>query len=274
MIQLYGNDHSPWVQAVMLGIHQKQLPNTRTTVPPWEAFSQWGVMMPAASIDGRPWQLQSKDILQDIGFSEVSKEDMALVQATWQGVLHRCDNWVRFWGEFSLAGDPNPNTMIRLVNNFLRSFSILYFFLLINFAVFTGRREIPRSYVDPYRVWEDRFNSLGTPFLGGEEPDSLDLLLFGIVQCHSSIPVPTLAELQSDPELTGTRRWIAEMQRHFADYDSLYSVRYFEPHREPRPAADVLDQLAFWAGAAFMIYYWWITVPLVAILAYRNRAQR
>ena len=37
-IQLYGNNHSPWVQAVMMGLHQKQMEYSRTATPPFEVF--------------------------------------------------------------------------------------------------------------------------------------------------------------------------------------------------------------------------------------------
>ena len=66
-------------------------------------------MMPAASFDGAPWELESKTILHRLGFSEVSDEDMLAVRQAWQGVLHRTDFWTRFWGEFSLASDLNPS---------------------------------------------------------------------------------------------------------------------------------------------------------------------
>ena len=53
-IRLYGNNHSPWVQAIMMALHEQQLSYSRTTVPLLEVFRQWGPMMPAISIDGEP----------------------------------------------------------------------------------------------------------------------------------------------------------------------------------------------------------------------------
>ena len=144
-IRLYGNDHSPWVQAVMLGLHQKGLDGSRSTVPPPEVFLRWGIMMPAASFEGGPWELESRHILHKLGFSEVSDRDMAAIRNTWLGVLHRADFWTRFWGEFSLASDPSASAPQRLLNNFLRSFTILYFFLLIRFVVLMGRRREPEG---------------------------------------------------------------------------------------------------------------------------------
>ena len=78
-IRLYGGNHSPWVQAVMLGLHEKAIDYAHSTVPAPEAFLRWGVWMPAASFDGEPWQIESSEILKKIGFSEVSEEDLVAV---------------------------------------------------------------------------------------------------------------------------------------------------------------------------------------------------
>ena len=258
----------------MLGLHQKRLDYTRTATPPLDVFLAWGCMMPAASFDGEPWELESKNMLHRLGYSEVSNEDMIDVRLTWQGVLHRTDFWARFWGEFSLASDPAPSRWQRLINNFLRSFTILYFYLLIRVTVLVRRPREPENFGDQFVEWEQRFKTMTGSFLGGDEPDAVDLLLFGVIQCHCSIPVPPLWALQSDPRLTNTRRWIGEMQKYFADYPSLYSGVYFEPHSAPPQPAAPLDQLAFWLGSIVMIASFWVTVPLIAVLAYRNRIVR
>ena len=54
-IKLYGNDHSPWVQAIMLGLHEKGVEYTRSTFPPLEVFKKFLMVTPAASIDDGPW---------------------------------------------------------------------------------------------------------------------------------------------------------------------------------------------------------------------------
>lgn len=273
-IRLYGNNHSPWVQAVMMGLHQKKRSYSRTAVPPLSVFVSWGTMMPAVSIDQGPWELESKDILNKLGFSEVSTDEINAVRRTWQGVLHRTDYWTRFWGEFSLASDPNSSALIRFVKNFWRSFSILYFFLLIRGTVFLRRPPEPNNYGDQFLEWEERFAAMESRFIGGDQPDSVDLLLFGIIQCHCSIPVPPLYALQSDPRLTQVRAWIAEMQQAFSDYSSLYSGFYFAPHSPPPTPAGSMDQLAFWLGSLVMLGFFWITLPLVALIGYRNRELR
>ena len=53
-VELYGGDHSPWVNAVMLALHEKGIEYSSTQVPPFETLKQWGVLMPAISIDNQP----------------------------------------------------------------------------------------------------------------------------------------------------------------------------------------------------------------------------
>ena len=271
---LYGNNHSPWVQAIMMALHEKHLGYSRTTVPPLEVFSKWGPMMPAISIDGEPWFLESTDILYRLGYSQIADEDMLAIRQAWTGVMHRTDYWPRFWGEFSLASDPNPNLARRFVNNFLRAFTILYFFTLIRFGVFSRGYGDPHSHADAYIHWEDRLADSNCQFLGGDKPDSKDLLLFGIVQCHCSVPVPTVLALQADPRLPLVRDWIGRMQRRFSDYPSLFSGIYFSPHSAGPERANGFEQVAFWLGSIFWITLLPFTGPVIGYFIHKNRSLR
>ena len=213
----------------MLALHEKELKYSRSTVPPVEVFRKWGPMMPAISINGESWFLESKEILHRLGYSPVTEEDMEHIRKAWTGVMHRADYWPRFWGEFSLASDPNPKFVVRFIKNFFRAFTIMYFFTLIRSGVLIRGYRDPGCHADAYLTWEKRLAQENSPFLGGEIPDANDLLLFGIVQCHCSIPVPTVLELQTDTRLSFTRKWIGRMQSRFANYESLYSATYFPP---------------------------------------------
>ena len=102
----------------MLALHEKELKYSRSTVPPVEVFRKWGPMMPAISINGESWFLESKEILHRLGYSPVTEEDMENIRKAWTGVMHRADYWPRFWGEFSLASDPNPKFVVRFIKNF------------------------------------------------------------------------------------------------------------------------------------------------------------
>jgi hypothetical protein len=270
-VDVYGVNHSPWVQAVLLGLHDARIPHSLTSLPPRETFLKSGVMMPAARIGDGAWQLESADILRDVGFESISQEHMRLVRGAWQGVAHRADSAALFWGGFSLAGDRNPSIFRRLVNNFLRSFVTLYFYLLIRTMVLLVRPQDPEDAGSQFLPFEEMLEASGAPYLCGQEPNTLDFLLFGIIQCHCSIYVPPVTALQSDSRLGKLRAWLGTMQQRFKDYDHLYSGAYFAPHSKPPTWASPAARTAFWLGAGFMIATFPVTVPLVALLAIRNR---
>ena len=74
-VDVYGADHSPWVQAVLLGLHEAGIEHRLRSLPTMERFLSTGVFMPLASIDDGDWRRESAEILQDIGFSEVSLDE-------------------------------------------------------------------------------------------------------------------------------------------------------------------------------------------------------
>jgi glutathione S-transferase len=268
-LDVYGQDHSPWVQAVLLGLHDKGVPHSLTTVPPASVFRQWGVMMPAASVDGAPWQLESAEILQQIGYQPISSEDLVAIYDAWQGVTHRADGVLRFFRAFSLASDPQPSLLPRLRNHFLRSFAVLYFYLLIRFMVLARLQQDPEDFGDQFLDWEQRLETSAGAYLGGDEPDMLDMMLFGIIQCHCSIPVPPVDALQKDPRLRRLRSWIGAMQERSAGYAHLYSGVYFDPPSPAPMRTTALEQAAFWLGSAFMLTSFPITIPLILFFALR-----
>ena len=270
-IDVYGVNHSPWVQAVLLGLHDAGISHALTSLTPLETFLRSGVMMPAARIDDGPWQLESADILRNVGFQSITDEQMQLVRGAWQGVTHRADSAALFWGGFSLAGDRSPSRVRRLVNNFLRSFVTLYFFVLIRTLVVFVRLRDPENFGNQFLPFEEMLEASSAPYLCGQEPNTLDFLLFGIIQCHCSVYVPPVTALQSDSRLAKLRAWIGTMQERFNDYDHLYSGAYFAPHSRPPIWASPLERTTFWLGAVVMIAMFPLTVPLVAFLAIRNR---
>lgn len=269
---VYGQDHSPWVQTVLLGLHEKGVAHTLTTAPPFSVFRKWGVMMPAASVDGAPWQLESADILQQVGYGAVSQEDLRAIYGAWQGVTHRAKNARRFFHAASLNRDPHPSCWRRLYKQFLRSFAVLYFYLLIQFIRRAGLQPDPENFVEQFLYWERKLEEGANAYLGGDEPDLLDLMLFGVVQCHCSIPGPPVDALQKDPGLTQMRSWIATMQERFMGYRHLYSGVYFKPYSPEPEQSTSLERAAFWLGSAFMIIAFPITIPLIIFFA--SRIQR
>ena len=149
-VEVYGGFHSPWVQAVLLGLHDRNIDYSVTAIPPFETFVSEGITMPAARIDGATWRVESVDILQQIGCDDITSDEMQHINSAWRGVLHRADNIGNFWGGFSLSGDQNPNPFIRLIKNFLRSFITLYFYLLIKTVNLVTNPRDPENYGDQF----------------------------------------------------------------------------------------------------------------------------
>ena len=112
-VEVYGGYHSPWVQAVT-ALHDADVEHRVRQVPPFEAVKQWGVLMPAVSIDDGPWEIESSQILGKLGWGSISDEDLQAVKTAWQGVLHRPDNPFRFFAAFARAGDNSPSLLTRL----------------------------------------------------------------------------------------------------------------------------------------------------------------
>ena len=138
--------------------------------------------------------------------------------------------------------------------------------------MWTGRQPDPDDFGEQFLPWERKLEQSGGPFLGGARPDMRDVMLFGILQCHCSIPVPPVATLREDARLGGVRAWIGAMHERFRDYPHLYSGVYFEPHLPAPEPAPPVERAAFWLGSAFMLACFPITVPLILFLA--SRVQR
>ena len=270
-VWVYGNDHSPWVQAVLLGLHQREIAHTLVTVPPLSVFVNSGILMPAARIDDGPWLLDSEKILVELGFSEVEAGARRALQVVFgSGAMRRADNPWQFWHRFSFARDGHPMLPRRLWNHFWRSFSIFTFFTLITMGRRTRPRQTPDELAREFSFFQERLEP-NTEFLGGGAPDTVDLQLFGLVQMCASIPGPSLAVLREDPTLQRLRVWVETMQRRFSDYTHLYSAQDFEPKRPEVESAPALERSFYWLGAALMWIAFPITLPTVLYFARRVR---
>ena len=272
LVSVYGFDHSPWVQAVLLALHEAKIPYDLTTLPSVRLFFSSGIMMPAARLDHGEWRLDSEKIIHSLGFDPITSENLKLVYGAWTGVLHRPDSIFDFFKAFSLSSDEHSNFFIRLFRNFFRSFAAIYFCCLIRI----GRRIVdykpPENFGDQFLEISRILGDSGGQFLDGETPGSFDFLFFGILQCHSSIPVPPLASLQSDARLQNIRDWLSRMEGRFSGYGHSYTAKYFDTSSPSRRAATAIEQGAFWAGLLF--YFMVLPVTALAItFAYRKARQ-
>ena len=265
-VEVYGVDHSPWVQAVLMTLHHKGIDYRLRSLPPWQVLKTWGVLMPAVSINEGAWQVESAEILVKLGLEPITAKDLQSVKAAWQGVLHRPDSSLSFFSAFARAGDVSPSLIKRAIGNFGRSFIALYMFTLINFTKRVMKPQEPKNFGDQFLAWERILQASSRSFLDGEAPGIRDMMLFGVIQCHSSIPVPPLTALQRDERLNRVRKWIAHMQAQFNDYPYLYSGKYFEPYSTEPKAASAAQRSWFYTGLLTMILAAPLTIPLVFLL--------
>ncbi len=267
-VSVYGVLHSPWVQAVLLGLHEKKIPHAIQPIPSLSSLVSSGLMMPAAKINKGSWKLDSEEILKLLGYEGIDKADKVAIFRTWNGVLHRVDNPIAFFHGFSLNKYDHPSLLVRVLHSFLRPFITYYFFTLISFLILTGRRRDPDSFADQFLPWERRLSETDSPYLGGITPNAVDLQLFGIVQCHCSIPyAPLIETIQSDPALPQYRKWITRMQEHFADYKHLYSGQHFGTEAPAALRSGLVERVTYWFGALFMLLLLPITLLSICALA-------
>jgi len=254
-VRLFGVDHSPWVQAVLLGLHDRGVPHEFSVTPSPSLFLASGVFMPAVRIDGGAWTYESASILQALGYAEAKPEDAsAMLRLFLAGAFERTSSAVRFWSAFSTVRDGSPSALGRLLHQFTRPIVVLTFFLMISAARLRGTGPSDERRLAALEYWNAQLTD-GRAFLGGSEPDTVDLQLFGQVQMQASIPGSTLTILLEAPELATLRDWAARMQARFADYPHLYSGPLFEPKLPAPEAASIGERIAFWTGCAAVILF-------------------
>ena len=78
IVEIYGEDHSPWVQSVLLYLYDKNINYNLRTVPTLSLLLKSGVMMPAIRDDSCKWKLDSAEILHKLGDVSLSSSEKKL----------------------------------------------------------------------------------------------------------------------------------------------------------------------------------------------------
>jgi hypothetical protein len=207
--------------------------------------------------------LDSEKILVELGFSEVPPETRHALQRFFlSSAMRRADHPWEFWNRFSRVRGGHPRLARRLWNQFWRAFSMLYFFWLITLGRRGATPATPEQLVAELGSFQQQL-AAEEAFLGGENPDTVDLQLFGIVQMCASIPGLAYDVLREHPELERMREWIEAMQARFSRYDRLYTGPDFEPRLPRIASAPVSERFAYWSGALVM----WLVLPITLPIA-------
>ena len=273
-VKVYGFTHSPWVQAVLLALHDQGIEYDLFLRPPLKVFRKWGVYMPAISINDGPWEIESTEILIKLGYEPISIQEITAANSAWQGVLHRTDNPFNFFLSFSRGGQVSKSFMSNTTSNFLLSFVAFYMFTLINIGKLRLKQKEPNNFGDQFMYWENLIDSSDGPFIDGNKPGSKDMIMFGMVQCHASIPVPALDALLNDKRLKNVRKWISKMQDYFSEYPFLYSAKFFHSSAPETDSANFFQIVVFFLGLLIMFLAFPITITLVLILMGRVEQSR
>lgn len=270
-VTVYGNDHSPWVQAVLLGLHDAKIPYTLVTAPPLKTLLSAGVLMPAVRFDDSAWRYDSGDVLKSLGYGAVSEVRTRLLSDLFMRAAYtRLDRRWMFWYRFSFSRDGDPVWWRRARNNFARALPVFYFFMLISLGRFRIAAPDQKTFVDAFEALQNTLPK-DKPFFGGDAPDTFDFQAFGVVQMIETMPSLPHEVLCQHPTLGRLRGWISVMQERFADYDRLYTAQRFEPKSPARSVATPFERTCYWCGAAMCWLALPFTVPFVLYSSARIR---
>jgi len=270
--RIYGVDHSPWVQAVLIGLRLKRQDCDLTPLPSVPKLMQSGIRMPALHVNGQ-WQTESAAILEIIGFEAASKQDRDMVAATWQGVLHRTDSTLTFFNAFASIKLRHGSSRMRFIRQLLRPLVSIFFYSLIRLGVWRLKPQDPADFADQFRPVNDRLKT--QPFLAGDAPGILDVQQFGIVQCHFSIPYqPLIAAMLEAPELNEFRGWVRRMHDQLADYPHLYSAGHFGDRYTRCESASLGHKAVFWLGLLLYLMLLPVTLSVIVLLILKTVSKR
>ena len=270
---VYGADHSPWVQAVLLGLYERGIDTQVVQTPPLSIAFDSGIFMPAVQYDDEQrWRFDSTAILAELGFRAIADPDLEAMRRIFSlSAYARTDSPLAFFASWARLRDDTPNPVVRAWRHFTRTAAPFYFFTLISVVRRRARRPTPERLRDGFAHFEDQLSG-GAPFLAGEHPGVADLQLFGVIQMLASIPGEALDVAQTDPALPNLRAWISRLQARWIDYPHLHSGPCFEPKTAKPREGRVVGRALFWAGLATLVLA--LPISLSATFFYIGRVAR
>ena len=252
---IYGMDHSPWVQTVLMTCHIYGVPyRLMSRQLSLANYRRRGMVMPEVRFPDGSIVGDSFEIIREVttryGIASVSSlvrtEDIPRLErlffsyALRRGQSGRRMAFIRGWSKA-------PSTDGSLSASSYRALMCSYFFALI----LAGRQQARRTGFDPdhsetllrlLEGWESRLGD--DPFLDGSEPGLTDLALMGHIQCMATgLTDDVLAEVKRFPMLCA---WAEEMSRRLETYPHNFARRLVEPDFEP-PRATLGETATFWA---------------------------
>ena len=218
-------------------------------------------------------KIQLIDIDPDTLNISIEKLEKKLIFKTWQGVQHRVDNPFRFFHAFSVCKGFHNKKLFNLLNHAVRPLTSIYFFTLLNIVKIKIKKfTYDEKFLEQYIYWNDKLVTQDTNYFGGDSLNIIDYQLFGVIQCHCSIPhSPLIKTLQENTDLGHLRKWISNMHIKFANYPHLYSASFFNPKQKIIHKASFLEQTIYWSGLITFLLILPLTLFLILILIMRRK---
>ena len=270
MTTVFGVDHSPWTQAVVLAHADRGIPVCLRPYPTLSYFLRFGLVMPVCW-DANGQEMEDSLFIIQTLMSSTDADTQATLESDFTALeilflayaLDRIAPGQRLafiggWGR--MTDVPLTPTSIAL-----RALLCWYFFVLVSAgrAALIKRRSSRSSEARlTHRLapWVARLE--GTPFLGGDTPSASDYGLLGHLECMSSgLTDWTMPVVAEQPVLMA---WLERMHTRLTDHDTLYSRRIRDPDAGPAGAGPVArGWFALW------MVLWIVALPLtLTILGY------
>ena len=270
MTTVFGVDHSPWTQAVMLAHADRGIAVQLQPFPSPSYFFKSGLVMPVCWDANGHETADSLLIIQSLmSDTEADTQDSLEADFTELEALFltyaldrigsgRRIKFIKGWGGMVDA----PMTPISIA---LRALLCWHFFVLLSIgraALNKSRKpHSPEAHLNHrLTAWNARLEK--TPFLGGDAPSASDYGLLGHLECMSSgltdWAIPVVAD---HPELLA---WLQRMHARLEHHDTLYSRRILDAEAGPLGAGLVAR-----AWFTLWVVLWLVVFPLsLAIIGF------
>ena len=288
-VVIYGVEHSPWVQGVLLAMKHHHI-DVQLTSYPLSLKWLWnqGPVFPALQLSNGTRYVDSftmYHLLHSEGYllgmtntseQDLRKEQLEMEKLFSQYALGRCSSgkkWAFIHAWSAMREEPYSMRGV-----FFRAFLSLYFWILIHLGRLFVSQKTGR---DPYDVaaiekrieqWERRLDKQNWLTGNGQEIGYLDFAFFGHVQCMSSgLTDELLPLIRKQRNLTD---WLHRIQHRYSDYSPMYvtriDVQNIEIAQSPKG-----ERILFWSAFAFWIACFPLTVLLIfmcLVKRFRNPA--
>lgn len=299
-IHIYGCNHSPWCQAVLLTLHMKGLNYTSSTLlhprTVLEGYRQGipsPIRMPAMWYNGKCYYESSNIIeLLDLKhpqkpelFHNISEQEVARnlrhISELFLYALSRVSGKknLQFWYEWSIQQDRASSQTSKFLARFSCALTTLYFWCFINIARLVLGSWPEKQIQKPIAHFSEMMKKNGGKYLYGSNVTYLDILLLGHFQCMFSgsngfgaLSKEVIPIIDKHPLLW---QWLKHMHQYHSlvDYPFMYSrcdqsVMERTGEREIGVVAreDFFGQITYWLGVLFFAVFWPFTLVFLLVM--------